>query len=173
LIFYLLLLVPLLSWGSLEKCSEVPSFSLRNMQGEMKSVESIIQSTENKIIILSFFQTTCVPCVREIGDLLKAQKDIMNEKTSSFELVLISSKEDKQVVNSFINKHNFKTKYILNDPNGKLDANYNIKSIPFIVIVNKKGKVLEDLRGQVLSKIRDSLGFKELIEKNIFSEKCI
>lgn len=139
----------------------------------MRSIDNIIKSSENKLILLSFFQTTCAPCISEIRELLKVQNEFKVENKHNFDLVLISSKEaEKQLVHSFLRRYEFTAKEVLLDPGGRLDPDYKFTSMPVLVIVNKERKVIEDLRGQVLSRIRDKLGFKELIEKHLTTEEC-
>ena len=138
----------------------------------MQSLNSTISSSEHKLILVSFFQTTCVPCIQEIRDLLKLGSKLEEAKLPGFELVLVGSKEDRQSVHSFLRKFEFNPKHVLNDPNGKLDKDFDLGSIPVLLVLNKNGQILEDLRGQVLSKIREKMGFEELIEKNLAVDKC-
>lgn len=152
--------------ASVKVCEEAPNFSLRDMNGEMTALKKIVENNPHPLTLISFFQTTCVPCIQEIQQIL-ALKD---EK--KFELVLVGSKETREPVQKFLEKFNFEVKTVLTDPNGKLDVNYKISSIPILIVLNKQGVVLSDLRGQSLSVLREKMVFKDFIENQLVSDKC-
>ena len=154
------------AFASVTVCEEAPDFSLRDMSGEMTSLKKIVENNPYPLTLISFFQTTCVPCIQEIQQIL-ALKD---EK--KFEFVLVGSKETREPVQKFLEKFSFDVKTVLTDPNGKLDKNYKISSIPILIVLNKQGVVLSDMRGQSLSAVREKMGFKDFIENQMVPDKC-
>ncbi len=47
-------------------CTTAKNFELRDQLGDLTSLNRIVKSTKNKLILLNIFQTTCGPCLEEI-----------------------------------------------------------------------------------------------------------
>jgi thiol-disulfide isomerase/thioredoxin len=154
------------------ECLPARDFQLRDQSGDLVSLQKIVKSSKNNIILISVFQTTCAPCINEIKYLLDLKQK--NEKLglSNFDLVLIDSKEERSQTFDFLRKNNFKIDTVLNDPNGKLDSLYKISSIPKLIIVDNKANLLTTKDGRELYSLRESGELEKIIMKMAKLESC-
>jgi peroxiredoxin len=60
------------------ECLPARDFQLRDQSGDLVSLQKIVKSSKNNIILISVFQTTCAPCINEIKYLLDLKQK--NEK---------------------------------------------------------------------------------------------
>ena len=153
------------------RCKKAHTFALRNQVGELVSLEQLISSSKSKLIVLSFFQTTCPPCIEEIKYLQNLRKTKSLE-TPLFDLILVDSKEDRSVTFDFIKNNNLEKEIVLNDPYGKLDGLFNVRLIPKIVVLDRLGRIIESKEGKELSELREANKLSQLINTFGLSNPC-
>lgn len=141
------------------ECEKAKEFSLRNSEADLVTLDLIRQENSDSFIFISFFQTTCVPCISEIKHLMEF---IQSHKR--FKLVLVNFKEDKSLVPKFILNHDFKYDYLLFDPYGQLDVSYNVKNIPRLIVIDKSNIIRASFFGKEI---------KELIDQGRLGEKFL
>ena len=99
----------------------------------------LIDSYRGNIIVVNFWKTSCVPCVKEIPQLNKLVKKYAND---SVVFLAISPEEDSNI-NSFLKKHEFNFIQIVK---GKefidLSENNFMSGYPTSFILNKNGKLV-------------------------------
>ena len=160
----ILLILTTMSIASLAKdlCKVAPEFSLRNQEGTFVGLNDLLIDSNGKLIVLSIFQTTCVPCVEEIKYLQRLKKDEVNKINGRFKIVLIDSNEDRKTTREFLLKNNFIEELVLNDPFGKLDKIYQLITIPKLIIIDAKKNIIFSKEGAELSKLRLSDELRKL-----------
>ena len=122
---------------------DAPTFFVRDL-AEKNFFFSDTLKTGNPAV-LSFFATWCVPCraeMPELDTLSHSYKDI------NFYLVNVSGltqgktkmKEDPEKVKMMVDKLGVNLK-VLMDKYGKVAEKYGVKSLPRLVVIDKKSKV--------------------------------
>jgi peroxiredoxin len=115
------------------------NFSLPDLAG--KTVR--LSDHKGKVIFLNFFATWCPPCRAEMPSMQKLAERL---KGKNFVLLAVSVDRDLNKLKTFVaqNKYAFK---ILSDADGAVAARYNVSGIPSTFIIDKKGKLVENVIG--------------------------
>ena len=122
---------------------EAPTFFVRDLAEQNFFFSDTLKT--GKPTVLSFFATWCVPCraeMPELDTLSHSYKDI------NFYLVNVSGltqgkakmKEDPEKVKMMVDKLGVNLK-VLMDKYGKVAEKYGVKSLPRLVVIDKKSKV--------------------------------
>jgi len=130
---------------SLAVGTAAPPFSLQSLDGGYVFLrdycgEKLRKPWLNKtkhVVVLSFFATWCVPCQREIPQLIKIQNLLKDQPVKFF---LIDVGEKKSKVKPFIEEKGY-TLPVLLDVYQVVAKKYGAHSLPRLVIVDKQGKV--------------------------------
>ena len=108
----------------------VPNSTLFTLDG--KSLKVLDEISKNKITVLSFWATWCVPCINELDDI---HKEIEKWEDANVKIVAISTDDSrtKRRVRPMVNgkKWNFE---ILLDENQALKRALNINAIPHTIV---------------------------------------
>lgn len=124
------------------------NFSMTDINGN--DVDVVDEFAKHDITIIDFWASWCGPCVHEMPNLVK----IYNEyKNKGLGIVGVSLDEDKRQWQNAVNSMNM-TWIQLSDLQGWNNSaaqKYGIQAIPFTIIVDKNGNVLDaGLRGEEL-----------------------
>ena len=132
----------------------IADFTLPDLEGNDVSAYSVIKA--NKLTIVDFWASWCPPCVAEIPNL----KNIYDEYNSKGLGILgVSLDKNVDAWKGAIDKFKMTWTHV-SDLKGWDNAaarQFNVQSIPFMMIVDSEGKVVaQDVRGEAL---------KEVVEK--------
>ncbi len=139
----------------------IPTFNLKVVNGNaIKIIADFekgwkFEGLENKVVLLNFFGTWCPPCKAEIPHL----NDIRSKLGNDFEIVGVDigprggGVTTMEVIKEFIETFEIKYPVSIGGDNGKLysalrELNPN-GSIPFMVLLNKKGEYVTHYVGMV------------------------
>ena len=122
---------------------DAPTFFVRDLAEKNFFFSDTLKT--GKPAVLSFFATWCVPCraeMPELDTLSQSYKDV------NFYLVNVSGltqgkakmKEDPEKVKMMVDKLGVNLK-VLMDKYGKVAEKYGVKSLPRLVVIDKKSKV--------------------------------
>lgn len=96
--------------------------------------------SENSFMILDFWASWCGPCLAQIP----ATKDLvrrLREDSIDIEIVGISMDKSEEVMRKTIQKYGIDWINIL-DQNGKIASDFRVLAIPFLVLIDEKGRIL-------------------------------
>lgn len=151
-------------------CTQIPSsFKLRDQNREMIFLKAQIDKSPNDILAISIFQTTCSPCIEEIKYLNQLKSSRQDLK---LDLMLLNSKEQRSLMISFLQDHSFIALKSLSDPYGLADNIFEIRLIPKLVFVNKKGIILKAIEGSELSKLIHNNKIPDIISELMRAPLC-
>lgn len=123
---------------TLKKGDKAPSIILFNLKDKFfKSKKHFKKS----IILLNFWSTYCVPCKKEIPELIKMSEEF---KDKNITMLFISlDKEGRKKVMLFLkeNKFNIPETNVLLDIYKMTAKKYGVTKLPSLFIINKKGKI--------------------------------
>ena len=131
-----------------EAQSEQISFVMEDINGNQVSVKDVF--SKNKITIIDFWASWCGPCRQEMPNLVNTYNKY---KEQGLGIVGVSLDEDKEQWKDAVKEMNM-TWIQLSDLKGwgnSAAQMYGIQAIPFTIIVDEKGNVLNiGLRGEAL-----------------------
>jgi thiol-disulfide isomerase/thioredoxin len=116
----------------------VPSFSLTTATDEKVSDRSL----EGKVVLLNFWSTGCVPCVKEIPELQKLED---SEKATVVGIALEG--EGWQTVKPFLKRHHVTYRIALGDE--ALFGRFGGVGVPYSLLLDRSMRVVKIYRGPV------------------------
>jgi thiol-disulfide isomerase/thioredoxin len=129
--------------------SQYLPFSGMTPDGGYFTLSDIIKSKQ--LIVLDFWASWCVPCIKEIPVLTRLYEDY---KDKGLEIIGISLDENETSWKKAIEKHNMSWIQIISNKGkaGNIAEMYGVYQIPRTVLINSKGEIVSDnLRGQELT----------------------
>tara|TARA_A100000171_G_C2131975_1_gene147343 strand:- start:2186 stop:2734 length:549 start_codon:yes stop_codon:yes gene_type:complete len=102
-----------------------------------------LSNFQGQVVILNFWATWCVPCRREMPDLVQLQSDLGSEG-----LVVVAVSQDKNIsdVDLFYSDYGITLdKYI--NRSGNLQKSFNLTGLPASVIIDRNGIIVGDFQG--------------------------
>ena len=89
-----------------------------------------------KNLVVSFFATWCVPCAKEIPELMKLSDEFVDD----FEFILVDVKEKKNIVKNHVDENNITLQVVL-DKYGKVFKSFGGETLPLLAVINKQGNI--------------------------------
>ena len=97
-----------------------------------------------KNLVVSFFATWCVPCAKEIPELIKMSKEFEDD----FQFILVDVNEKRDLVKKHVGEKGITLQVIL-DKYGKVFESFSGVTLPLLVVIDKKGKITYHQTGYV------------------------
>ena len=119
--------------------SELPAVTLKNISG--KTINTSELSNDGKPIIISFFATWCKPCNRELSAISEVYEDWQDETGVKLIAVSIDQAQNINKVKPLVDGNGWPYEVLL-DPNSDFKRALGVQMIPFVLIVDGKGKIV-------------------------------
>lgn len=116
----------------------LPNTSLKTLEG--KSVALKDEIDEDKITVLSFWATWCVPCINELDTISDDYEDLQEESNVEIIAISIDDSRTQKRVKPMVNGKDWPYKILL-DKNQELKRALNISIVPHVIII-KKGEIV-------------------------------
>jgi|TARA_B110000438_G_scaffold256354_1_gene263770 thiol-disulfide isomerase/thioredoxin len=158
LVFKFLIVFLYLVTISLSYSIEQPSNKNIVINKNLKSYKDVIFKDVNnndinldnfidKLLILNFWATWCLPCKEEMPslDLLQADKRLENLKVFAINI----GKEDLNKSKIFFEELDIKNLNIYFDPNHNLAKKFSLRGLPTTILFNKEGKEFARVIGAI------------------------
>ena len=97
-----------------------------------------------KNLVVSFFATWCVPCAKEIPELIKMSKEFGDD----FQFILVDVNEKRDLVKKHVDEKGITLQVIL-DKYGKVFESFSGVTLPLLVVIDKKGQITYHHTGYV------------------------
>jgi thiol-disulfide isomerase/thioredoxin len=135
---YLLVLVCFLYYNTAFSQTTIPNITLNTLNG--KSVKIQDEISKDKITILSFWASWCVPCINELDAISEVYEDWQED--FNLELIAISTDDARtqKRIRPMVNGKGWPYKILL-DKNQELKRALNISTLPQIIIL-KDSKII-------------------------------
>jgi len=121
--------------------AQVPSVTIENFKGE--SFDTSVLLEEGTPMIISFWSTSCKPCIRELDAIYDAMPDWLDE--ADFRVVAVSTDDSRLLAKakSFAEGRGWGDEYtLLFDKNQDFMRAMNVSVVPHVFVVDGKGKVV-------------------------------
>ena len=156
---YLLFLLFILFFNVGFSQKSIPNTTLTTLEGKTVNIQDEI--SEDKITVLSFWATWCVPCINELDAISEVYEDW--QESTNMELIAISTDDSRtqKRIRPMINGKGWPYKILL-DKNQELKRALNISTIPQTFIM--KGSKIIYIHSGYSPGVEDELF--EVIQKN-------
>ncbi len=136
LILAALCLMPAMAWAQ----KALPSIEVKDIDGNTVNVQSIMD--DGVPVILSFWYTTCKPCLQELGAVNDAYVDWIEE--AEFKVVAVSTDDSRSSakVKPMVNGRGWTDFTILLDENSDLKRAMNVQTQPTVFVLDREGNVV-------------------------------
>ena len=121
--------------------AQVPSVTVENAKGE--SFDTSLLLKEGTPMILSFWSTSCKPCIRELDAVYDAMPDWIEE--ADFRVVAVSTDDSRLLAKarSFAEGRGWGEEFtLLFDKNQDFMRAMNVSVVPHVFVLDAKGKVV-------------------------------
>ena len=121
--------------------AQVPSVMVENSKGE--SFDTSLLVKDGKPTILSFWSTSCKPCIRELDAVYDALPDWKDE--ADFKVVAVSTDDSRLLAKakSFAEGRGWGEDFtLLFDKNQDFMRAMNVSVVPHVFVLDAKGKVV-------------------------------
>jgi peroxiredoxin len=151
--------LPLFSQDESVGIRKGPNFKAENLDGDIVELNAEVGEGP---ILLSFWATWCKPCIEELNEYKKIYEEY---KDKGFKMFAISTDDERTVakVKPFVKSKDFKFPVLL-DTNSDVARLYYAQSVPYSVILNKKGMIIYSHLGYMRG---DEVKVKEIISSEI------
>ena len=121
--------------------AQVPSVTVENAKGE--SFDTSLLLGEGTPMIVSFWSTSCKPCIRELDAIYDALPDWLDEV--KFRVVAVSTDDSRLLAKakSFAEGRGWGEDYVLLfDKNQDFMRAMNVSVVPHVFVLDAKGKIV-------------------------------
>ena len=134
-----LLLAALVSSTAAAQTSTLPETVVKNLDNNAKVAfnKAIVPG---RVTLVSFWATWCIPCKKEIKNVRSKMAEWKAEADFDYITVSIDESRAEGLVRSYAKSQGWDFPYYI-DPNSDLKRSLNFQTVPFTIIVDKKGQV--------------------------------
>lgn len=121
--------------------AQIPSVTVENAKGETFDTVQLLE--EGNPMIISFWSTSCKPCIRELDAIYDALPDWQEE--ADFRVVAVSTDDSRLLAKarSFAEGRGWGEDYtLLFDKNQDFMRAMNVSVVPHVFVVDAKGKIV-------------------------------
>lgn len=121
--------------------AQIPSVTVEDSKGESFNTKTLLK--EGTPMILSFWSTSCKPCIRELDAIYDALPDWLEE--ADFRVVAVSTDDSRLMAKakSFAEGRGWGEEYtLLFDKNQDFMRAMNVSVVPHVFVLDGKGKVI-------------------------------
>lgn len=138
--FKLLAIVPAFLFTVLSANAQIPAADVENSKGEIISTSSLVDGKTPMII--SFWSTTCKPCIRELDAINELLPDWLEE--ADFRVVAVSTDDARfsTKARSLVQGHGWYDFTVIYDKNQAFMRAMNVTLTPQVFIADANGKIV-------------------------------
>ena len=120
--------------------AQLPKVTLKDINGKAVSTDTL--SNGGQPFIIDFFATWCKPCNRELDAISEVYEEWQQETGVKFIAVSIDQAQNINKVKPLVDNHGWDYEVLL-DPNGDLKRAFGIQVIPYVLVVDGQGDIVD------------------------------
>ncbi|MCB9787722.1 MAG: FAD:protein FMN transferase [Deltaproteobacteria bacterium] len=105
-----------------------------------------------KVVVVDFWATWCVPC----KDAMPEHEKLRAEFGKDVEILAISLDETAEAPREYVTSHHL-TLDFLHDPKGVTPTAYHVSAMPYAVVIDRLGHIVERIEGEPYPALRDAV----------------
>jgi thiol-disulfide isomerase/thioredoxin len=120
-----------------------------------------VSQHRGKVVVVSFWASWCGPCLKELPILENLQRAVGKEH---LQVVAINFREDRREYMAMVRRLKGAQMTLTHDRYGKLSEPYKIKGVPFMLVIDRSGRIAyrhmgysEDMLGDFVDQINGLL----------------
>ena len=121
------------------KAQEIPSFTVTDADGKLFKT-TMLNENDNKVKVLSFWATWCVPCINELSTINDLTTSWKKDLEYDFYAISLDDSRSAKKVSSLVNGKGWEFAILL-DKNQDFKRLLNLPGVPYTLIV-KNGKIV-------------------------------
>lgn len=129
-----------------QETKSLPDVLLKDVEGKSVNMKDVTSS--GKITVISFWATWCAPCKKELTNISELYAEWKKEYDMEIVAVSIDNARNIAKVKPYVDGQGWEYKVLL-DVNEDLKRAMNIATIPFTVLLDKKGNIVYTHSGYV------------------------
>lgn len=119
--------------------AQLPAVQLTDLKGNI--VDSSTLGNDGKPFIISFWSTTCKPCVRELRAIHELYPDWVEESGVKLYAVSVDDAQNSYKVKPMVERQGWEYEILL-DPNSDFAHAMGANNVPHTVLIDGNGKVV-------------------------------
>lgn len=125
--------------------AQLPSVKVENQRGDVVNTSTLLKS--KKPLIISFWSTTCKPCLMELNAINDQMEDWLAE--ADFEVVAVSIDDSRSSAKAkaLASGNGWDDFTVLYDKNQDFKRAMNVNMVPHVFIVDATGKIVYNHTG--------------------------
>lgn len=128
------------------KGQQLPGIEIKDLSGN--SVDISEYSENNKLTIISFWATWCVPCKKELNNISELYEEWVEDYDVELVAISIDDSRNMAKVKTYINGQGWDFEVLL-DANSDLKRALNFQTVPFTLLVDQDGNIVYRHTGYV------------------------
>lgn len=124
--------------------AQLPSVQLKDLDGN--TVDTATLSNDGNPFVISFFATWCKPCLRELTAINDLYPDWQDETGMKLIAISIDEAQNANRVKPLVEGKGFEYEVLL-DTNQDLKRALGIQDIPYLMIIDGNGNIVETRNG--------------------------
>ncbi len=124
----------------------LPDVSLKSIDGESINISDY--GKDGKVTIFSFWATWCSPCKKELNNIADMYEDWQADYDVELVAISIDDQRNATKIKPYVNGQGWDYT-VLMDVNEDLKRALNFQTVPFTLVVNKKGEIVYQHTGYV------------------------
>ncbi len=140
--------------------AQMPEIQLKDINGKTVSLDSI--GNQGHPVILDFFATWCKPCNRELTAIAEVYEEWQEETGVELVAISIDQAQNAHKVKPLVEENAWPWQMVLLDPNGDAKRALGVQMIPYVMILDGKGKIVYKHNGytdgaeeELIEKVRE------------------
>lgn len=125
---------------------KLPNIVLTDLNGQKVDLSSY--SENGKITVISFWATWCTPCKKELNNIAELYADWQEDFNAEVVAISIDDARNRAKVKPYVDGVGWEYDVLL-DVNGDTKRAFSYQSVPFTVVVNKDGEIVDMHTGYV------------------------
>lgn len=128
------------------KGQKLPSIEIKDLDGN--SVDISKYSNNEKLTVISFWATWCLPCKNELNNIADLYEDWVADYDVELVAISIDDSRNTSKVKTYVNGQAWEFEVLL-DANSDLKRALNFQTVPFTLLLDKEGNIVYRHTGYV------------------------
>lgn len=147
------------SFNKKAAATSLPNITLEDMNGQKVNVGDLGKS--GKVTVISFWATWCTPCKKELTNMIDMASDWKEKNVADVVAISIDDSRQKAKIKTYVDGAKWPYMVLL-DQNQEVKRALNFQSVPFTIIIDKDGKIVDTHQGYTEG---DEFELQEKVEK--------